>query len=39
MGLVYQQIRVQGWVDHDAIDEIVDHGGDGVYAAKTVIER
>src|SRR3984885_12126426 len=39
MGLVDQRIRVQGWVDHDAVDEIVDHGGDSVDAAKAVVER
>jgi hypothetical protein len=39
MGLVDQRISIQGWVDHNAIDEIVDHGGDGVDAAKAVIER
>ena len=27
-------IRVQSWVDHDAVNEVIDNGGDGVDAAE-----
>jgi hypothetical protein len=36
MGLVDQRIGIQGG---SIIDEIVDHGGDSVDAAKAVVER
>lgn len=39
VGLIDPRVRVQGGVDHDAIDEVVDDRGDRIDAAETGIER
>jgi hypothetical protein len=31
-------IRVQSRVDHDAVNEVIDDGGDGVDAAKALVK-
>jgi hypothetical protein len=33
------RIRVQPWVVHDAINEIIDDGGNRIHAAQSFIER
>jgi hypothetical protein len=39
VGFVHQRIGVQSWVCHDSVDEIIDHGGDAVDSAKSVVKR
>jgi hypothetical protein len=37
--LVDSRVRVQPWVDHDPIDELVDDDGDGVGASQPLVQR
>jgi hypothetical protein len=35
---IHAGIRVQSWVDHDAVNEVIDDGGDGVDAAEAFVK-
>jgi hypothetical protein len=39
VGFVHGRILVQPGIGHDPVDEVVDHRGDVVHAAETVIQR
>src|SRR5262249_4867486 len=38
MGLVYLWICIQAGIDHDPVDEVIDHGGNAVDAAEPLIK-
>src|SRR5215831_3299677 len=38
MGLVYSWVGVEAWIDHDPVNEIINHGGDAVDAAESLIK-
>ena len=38
MGLVYPWVRIQARIDHDAIDEVIHHGGDAVDTAEPLVK-
>jgi hypothetical protein len=35
---IHLRIRVQAWVAHNAIDEVVDYHRDGIHAAKPIVQ-
>jgi hypothetical protein len=39
VGFVDARVGVQPGIDHDPIDEVIDHGGDVVHATQAVIQR
>ena len=38
MGLIYPGVCIQARVNHDSIDEIIDHSGDAVDTSKPFVE-
>jgi hypothetical protein len=38
MGLVYPWVRVQAGIDHDPVDKVIDHGGDAIDTAKSLVK-
>src|SRR5215471_4175238 len=38
MGLVHLRVRIQAWINHDPVDEIIHDGGDAVDTAEALIK-
>jgi hypothetical protein len=38
MRLVHPWVNIEPWVDHDPVDEVIDHGGYAIDAAAPVVE-
>src|SRR5262245_20461260 len=38
MGLVYPWVRVQAGIDHDPVNKVIDHGGDAIDTAKSLVK-
>ena len=36
--LVYPRIRIQAWIDHNPVNEVINHDGDGVDTAEPVVK-
>src|SRR5262249_82581 len=38
MGLVHFRVRIQTWINHDPVDEIIHYGGDAVDTAQPLVK-
>ncbi|WP_460426986.1 hypothetical protein [Azotobacter armeniacus] len=38
MGFAHARICIQGWVDHDSVDEVIRDSGDAIYIPKPLVK-
>ena len=37
--LIHTRVSIQPWVGHDPVDQVIDDGGDVIYATEPIVER